>query len=198
LKLKTFSKVTGLIHRTTVSKGARNMNIDEQLVQNAINGDDEAFLKLMQLYKIDLYKTALSYLKNEQEAIEALQEVTYRAYKSIGTVREHSYFKTWLIRIMINYCNDQLKKNKRVLLNEDILQAQGISENHEEMELKDAMLALDERSREILTLKYFHDLKIKEIASSMQCPEGTVKTWLNKALKSLRGKLEEKGGNLNV
>jgi RNA polymerase sigma-70 factor (TIGR02954 family) len=167
-------------------------------VDKAIKGDDEAFLKLMQLYKIDLYKTALSYLKNKQEALEAIQEVTYRAYKSIGSIRENSYFKTWLIRIMINYCNDQLKKNKRVILNEEVLQAQGFSENHEEMELKDAMLALDERSREILTLKYFHDLKIKEIASFMQCPEGTVKTWLNKALKSLRGKLEEKGGNLNV
>jgi RNA polymerase sigma-70 factor (TIGR02954 family) len=174
------------------------VNIDEQLVQKAITGDDEAFLKLMQLYKVDLYKTALSYLKNEHEALEALQEVTFRAYKCIASVRETSYFKTWLIRIMINYCNDQLKKNKRMILNEEVLHAQGISENHDELELKDALLALDERSREILTLKYFHDLKIKEIASSMQCPEGTVKTWLNKALKSLRGKLEEKGGNLNV
>jgi RNA polymerase sigma factor (sigma-70 family) len=60
------------------------------------------------------------------------------------------------------------------------------------------MLGLDDRSREILTLKYFHDLKIKDIAETMQCPEGTVKTWLNKALKALREKLEEKGGNLNV
>lgn len=174
------------------------MNVDDQLIQKAINGDDDAFLKLMQLYKLDLYKTALSFLKNEQEALEAIQEVTYRVYKSMGTVRESSYFKTWIIRIMINYCNDQLRKNKRVVLNEEVLQSQGISENHEEMELKDAMLALDERSREILTLKYFHDLKIKEIASSMQCPEGTVKTWLNKALKTLRDKLEEKGGNLHV
>jgi RNA polymerase sigma-70 factor (TIGR02954 family) len=174
------------------------VNIDEQLVHKAVTGDEEAFLKLMQLYKVDLYKTALSYLKNEHEALEALQEVTYRAYKSIAKVQETAYFKTWLIRIMINYCNDQLKKNKRVILNEEVLQAQGISENHDELELKDALLALDERSREILTLKYFHDFKIKEIASSMQCPEGTVKTWLNKALKSLRGKLEEKGGNLNV
>jgi RNA polymerase sigma-70 factor (TIGR02954 family) len=174
------------------------LNVDDQLIQKAINGDDDAFLKLMQIYKLDLYKTALSFLKNEQEALEAIQEVTYRVYKSIGTVRETSYFKTWLIRIMINYCNDQLRKSKRIVLNEEVLQAQGISENHEEMELKDAMLALDERSREILTLKYFHDLKIKEIANSMQCPEGTVKTWLNKALKTLRDKLEEKGGNLNV
>jgi RNA polymerase sigma-70 factor (TIGR02954 family) len=171
---------------------------EERLVQKAINGDDEAFLALMQAYKVDLYKTALSFLKNEHEALEAVQEITYRAYKSIRQVRESSYFKTWLIRIMINYCNDQLKRNQRTVLNEEVLLRQGKPENHEEMELKEAMLALDERSREILTLKYFHDLKIKDIAESMKCPEGTVKTWLNKALKRLRGKLEEKGGNLHV
>ncbi|MFD2445408.1 sigma-70 family RNA polymerase sigma factor [Bacillus sp. CGMCC 1.16607] len=174
------------------------MNVDDHLVQKAIDGNDEAFLELMQAYKLDLFRTALSFFRKKEDALEAIQEVTYRAYKSIHTIRETSYFKTWLIRIMINYCNDQLKKNKRVVLSDEIFNIQGTSENHEGMELKEAMLDLDDRSREILTLKYFHDLKIKEIASSMQCPEGTVKTWLNKALKSLRGKLEEKGGNLHV
>ncbi|QFT88142.1 RNA polymerase sigma factor SigV [Bacillus sp. THAF10] len=170
----------------------------EQLVKKAIKGDDDAFLQLIQLFKIDLYKTALSYLRNDQEALEAVQEVTYRAYKGVRKIKEPAYFKTWIIRIMINYCNDQLKKKKRVLNDEEILKSQGVSENHSRLEIKDAMLSLDERSREILTLKYFHDLKIKEIADSMQCPEGTVKTWLNKALKALREKLEEKGGNINV
>lgn len=170
----------------------------EQLVRKAIKGDDDSFLQLIQLFKIDLYKTALSFLRNEQDALEAIQEVTYRAYKGIRTVKEPSYFKTWVIRIMINYCNDQLKKEKRILLGDELLKSHGVSENHSRLEIKDAMLSLDERSREILTLKYFHDLKIKDIADSMQCPEGTVKTWLNKALKALREKLEEKGGNLNV
>lgn len=170
----------------------------EQLVKKAIKGNDEAFLQLIQTYKVDLYKTALSFLRNEEEALEAIQEVTYRAYKGIRNLKEASYFKTWLIRIMINYCNDQLKKQKRVVINEEMLESVGVTENHSEMELRDAMLGLDERSREILTLKYFHDLKIKDIAGTMQCPEGTVKTWLNKALKALREKLEERGGNLNV
>lgn len=170
----------------------------EQLARKAIKGDDDSFLQLIQLFKIDLYKTALSFLRNDQEALEAVQEVTYRAYKGIRTLKEPSYFKTWLIRIMINYCNDQLKKKKSVLLDDEILKWQGVSENHNKLEIEDAMLSLDERSREILTLKYFHDLKIKDIADSMQCPEGTVKTWLNKALKALREKLEENGGNLNV
>ncbi|RZT16466.1 MULTISPECIES: sigma-70 family RNA polymerase sigma factor [Fictibacillus] len=170
----------------------------EQLVKKAIKGNDDAFLQLIQIYKVDLYKTALSFLRNEEEALEAIQEVTYRAYKGIRKLKEASYFKTWLIRIMINYCNDQLKKQKRVVINEEVLESIGVTENHSEMELRDAMLGLDERSREILTLKYFHDLKIKDIAGTMQCPEGTVKTWLNKALKALREKLEERGGNLNV
>lgn len=174
------------------------MNADGQLVKRAIKGDDQAFVEILQLYKVDLYKTALAYLKSRDEAIEAMQEVTYRAYKNIHQLRDSSYVKTWLIRIMINYCNDQLKKKKREVLGEEFLQVQGISEDHSGLEIKDAMEDLDDRSREILTLKYFHDLKIKEIAASMQCPEGTVKTWLNKALKALKGRLEEKGGNQSV
>ncbi|MBH0158173.1 sigma-70 family RNA polymerase sigma factor [Fictibacillus sp. 5RED26] len=170
----------------------------EQLVKEAIKGNDEAFLKLIQTYKVDLYKTALSFLRNEEEALEAIQEVTYRAYKNIKKLKNEFYFKTWLIRIMINYCNDQLKLKKRVVVNDEMLNSLGVSENHTQLELKDAMLDLDDRSREILTLKYFNDVKIKDIAIMMQCPEGTVKTWLNKALRALREKLDEKGGNLHV
>jgi len=170
----------------------------EQLVNESIKGSDEAFLQLIHTYKADLYKTAITFLRNHEEALEAIQEVTYRAYKGIRKLKETSYFKTWLIRIMINYCNDELRSKKRMIINDEMLNSIGVSENHMKMEIRDVMLDLDDRSREILTLKYFHDLKIKDIASTMQCPEGTIKTWLNKALKALREKLEEKGGNLNV
>jgi RNA polymerase sigma-70 factor (ECF subfamily) len=170
----------------------------EQLVLKAKEGDDDAFLQIIGTVKIELYKTALAYLRNEEDAIEAIQEVTFRSYKGLKDLKDPSYFKTWLIRIMINYCNDTLKMQKRMVLNEDLLLTIGKSENYSLMEIQDAMQALDERSREILTLKYFHDLKIKDIAGTLDCPEGTVKTWLNKALKSLREKLEEKGGMSHV
>ncbi|WP_245976837.1 sigma-70 family RNA polymerase sigma factor [Oceanobacillus arenosus] len=161
--------------------------------RKAIAGDDDAFLRLIQTYKIDLYKTAIAYLRDQEDAIEALQEVTYRAYKSIHRVKESAYMKTWHIRIMINYCNDQLKRKKRIIMNDEIIGIQGVSENHTEMELKDAMQDLDERSRQILTMKYFHELKIKEIAMVLGCPEATVKTWPNKALKELRKRQDEGG-----
>jgi RNA polymerase sigma-70 factor (TIGR02954 family) len=174
------------------------LSADEKLVKKAIKGDDTAFLQLIHLYKIELYKTALSFLRNEEEALDAVQEVTYRAYKNRKKLKEPIFFKTWLIRIMINYCNDQLKRQKRVVHNEEMILLQGVTHNQTVMELKDAMQDLDDRSREILTLKYFHDLKIKEIAETLQCPEGTVKTWLNKALKALRENLEGNGGDLHV
>ncbi|MBP2240390.1 RNA polymerase sigma-70 factor (ECF subfamily) [Cytobacillus eiseniae] len=170
----------------------------EELVQKAIHGDDSAFLEIIQAVKIDLYKTALAYLRNEGEALEAIQEVTFRAYKGLKKLREPAYFNTWVIRIMINYCNDTLKNRRRLILNEDLVLATEYAENHSLMEMEDAIQGLDERSREIITLKYFHDLKIKEIALSLDYPEGTVKTWLHKALKSLRSKLDEKGGISNV
>jgi RNA polymerase sigma factor (sigma-70 family) len=105
------------------------LDIDTHFVQKAINGDDEAFLKLMQTYKMDLYKTALAYLGNKEDSLEAIQEVTYRAYRSIYDLQKPAYVKTWLIRIMINYCNDQLKKNKRVLLGDELLNNQSNAVN---------------------------------------------------------------------
>ncbi|WP_409273490.1 sigma-70 family RNA polymerase sigma factor [Neobacillus sp. SCS-31] len=166
----------------------------EQLARNAIKGEDQAFLELIQACKIDLYKTALAFLRNEGDALEAVQEVTFRAYKGIRSLKEPSFAKTWLIRIMINYCNDVLDKRKRVVLDEAFIHTEGRIERHDGLEIRDAMEGLDARSREILAMKYFQDLKISEIAAALNHPEGTIKTWLNRALRLLRENLGEKGG----
>ncbi|QKE75657.1 sigma-70 family RNA polymerase sigma factor [Arthrobacter citreus] len=171
---------------------------DYSLVKRAIKGDKEAFLSIMHEHKLSLYKTALAYLKNKDEAIEAIQEVTFRAYQNIKTLREPSYVKTWLIRIMINYCQDYIKKNKRVTFDDEYIMQQGTNEDYQSIEIEEAMSRLDETQRQLLHLKYFHDVKIKDIAIMWNRPEGTVKTWLNKALSSLRGILEEKGENGRV
>src|SRR5690625_6839539 len=86
---------------------------------------------------------------------------------------------------MIHYCMDQLKGKKRVILNDDIIKQIESHDNHMVLEVEEAMMQLDDRSREILTLMYFNDLKIKEIAQVLDRPEGTIKTWL-KDRKSTR------------
>ncbi|QUG40391.1 sigma-70 family RNA polymerase sigma factor [Psychrobacillus sp. INOP01] len=163
-----------------------------EIAKKAIKGDDQAFLLLMQLYKDTLYRTAFAFLKNEHDALEAMQEVTFRAYQKIYTVKEPSYMKTWLVRIMMNYCQDQLKKGKRYS-SSGVLQEIGHSEDTTHLEINEAIASLSSGEQQLIFLKYFQNTKIKEIAELEKIPEGTVKSRLHKALKSLRGFLSEKG-----
>jgi len=82
------------------------------IMKRTIEGDEQAFLSVMLAQKADLYRNALAFLKNEHDAIEAVQEVTFRAYKKIKTLKKPAYVKTWLIRIMINYCQDVRRKRR--------------------------------------------------------------------------------------
>ncbi|MEK5205659.1 sigma-70 family RNA polymerase sigma factor [Psychrobacillus sp. FSL H8-0510] len=166
---------------------------EKMLVRKAIKGDEEAFLALIHSYEEALYRTAISYLKNEGDALEALQEVTYRAFIGIKTVREPAYFKTWLIRIMMNYCQDILKKSKWEVPDDRIFYIQGIREDYNFFEVEEALLSLSDYERELLHLKYFEDVKIKDIAVMWDTPEGTIKTRLHKALRKLRTGFEERG-----
>jgi RNA polymerase sigma-70 factor (ECF subfamily) len=162
-----------------------------EIAIKAIKRDEQAFIQLMQLHKEDLYRTAFAFLKNDHDAVEAMQEVTFRAFQKIHTVKEPKYIKTWLIRIMMNYCQDQLKKKKRFISNE-VLQEAGYSVDSN-MELEEAIASLTSDEQQLIFLKYFQGTKIKDIAEIKKIPEGTVKSRLHTALKSLRNFLAEKG-----
>ncbi|MEH7391163.1 sigma-70 family RNA polymerase sigma factor [Bacillus sp. JJ1503] len=168
-----------------------------KFLHKAKKGDDEAFYELMQIHKVRLLKVAYSYLRNEEDALEALQEVTFRAYRSIKKVREPEYFSTWLIRIMLNYCHDQSRRKKRIA-DTDLLDSLAETIDHSQsIEIQEALQKIDSRCREVIILKYYHDLRIKDIAEILECPESTIKTWLYKGLKALRNQMEDRSG-LNV
>lgn len=164
-----------------------------EISEKAIRGDDEAFLALMQLHKEALLRTAIAFLKNEADALEALQEITYRAYKKIHTVREPAYVKTWLIRIMMNYCQDQLKRGKRYVITGEVDETIGRKDECR-LELAEALATLKPDEQQLIYLKYFQDVKIKEIAELASIPEGTVKSRLHNILRSLRSHFGDKGG----
>lgn len=162
------------------------------LAKRAIKRDEQAFLEIIHLYKETLYRMAFAFLKNEHDSIEALQEVTVRAYKKIHTVKQPQYIKTWLIRIMMNYCQDQLRKKKRFTSSEK-LQELGVDSNFTFLEIEEALAKLPEIEQRLIHLMYFQDIKIKEIALIESIPEGTVKSRLHKTLRTLRNFLSEKG-----
>lgn len=171
---------------------------DELLAARAKQGDDEAFYALLQEHKEPLYKTAYAYLKNQQDALEAIQEVTFRAYKSIRKLKEPRYAKTWLTRIMINYCVDECKHRKRAVPEQ--IEKIGTVEKDESARIviEEIVSTLDEKLQTVIILKYFQDFTLTEIAAILDRPEGTVKTWLHKGLAQLRKQLTKGEGRYEV
>ncbi len=163
------------------NEGVGVMDID--LAKRAIAGDEQAILELLTRHEDMLYRTAYAYLKNEHDAIEAVQEHTYRTLKKIHTVKEPAYIATWLVRIVINICIDMKKKQEKLVYNHELELA---STDHIAFEVADIIASLPTEQQELIYLKYFQDLKNGEIAQLKQIPEGTVKSRLHTTLKKLR------------
>ncbi|KIL50727.1 hypothetical protein KP77_13470 [Jeotgalibacillus alimentarius] len=169
----------------------------EELASDAIKGDDGAFVRLMQACKADLYKTAYAYLKNEADAIEAVQETTCRAYQSIHSLKQPEYAKTWLIRIMINVCQTELQKRKKVTGHPFFEDERSADHQYSNIETAEALESLSPKERELINLKFIQDLTIRQVAEVLEMPEGTVKTKLYQSLSQLK-RWFEKGDDRRV
>ncbi|MFX3616290.1 MAG: sigma-70 family RNA polymerase sigma factor [Sporolactobacillus sp.] len=154
---------------------------------------EQEMTEILLANRSELYRTAWRYLRNEQDTLEALQEVSYRAYKNLRTIRDPRYIKTWVIRILIHYCLDELKRRKRTIP-VDTFPGESMSSSplgtDDKLYLENKLHHLDEKYQLILVLKYYHQYTLTEIASSLKIPLGTVKTRLNHGLRLLREQIE--------
>ena len=173
---------------------------DLLLARKAKKGNVQAYGELIKFHKEYLYRTAFSYVKNQDMALDVLQETTVQGLLSIHNLREPQYFKTWITRILYNCAMQMYRKSSRVIpyAQDEIPKAagkqmqtdSGISQE-EKMDLHDAVKQLDEPYRTLIVLKYFEGLTISEISTMSSKPEGTVKSDLSKAKKKLRTILKE-------
>ncbi|NMA48310.1 MAG: sigma-70 family RNA polymerase sigma factor [Tissierellia bacterium] len=146
------------------------------------------------VYRENHYRLAYSYVRNEDDALDIVQESIYKAISSINSLKHPDYIKTWFYRIVVNTSLDSLRKRKRLdLVEEDVLLSfdSGKVDKYEEFDLKKALEELPERYRIIVILRYFEDLKIEEIAEVLNENINTVKTRLYKSLEILRLNLKE-------
>lgn len=163
--------------------------LKELEVRRAINGDEEAFISLIEKQKEKLYRTAYAYVKNEQEALDIVSETVYKAYISIDTLKKPRYFNTWLTKILINISINTLNKSKKMIYLEDEPIADGYTsydDKENRIDILNEVEKLDLRYKDVIILKYYDDLTVKEISEVLEIPIGTVKTYLNRGLKSLR------------
>ncbi|MDN4524931.1 sigma-70 family RNA polymerase sigma factor [Fictibacillus fluitans] len=164
------------------------------LVKKAKRGNEKAFAELMQGEKHKLYRMAYLYVKNEDDALDVVQETIYKAYISIKKLKEPDYFSTWLTRILIHTALDFIKKNKLTVPfseMEEFFPTRGDRLIDERLDLAEAIEQLEERYKTVIILRYFNDLSIKQIADCLNCPEGTVKTNLHRAINKLKLDIRE-------
>ncbi len=137
-----------------------------------------------------MYRIAFLYVNNKDIATDAVDESIFKGLKAIKKLREPQYMETWLIRILINECNKELKKRKREIFYETI--PENFSENLDNLDLKEAILHLPEDLKKVIILRYFCEYTLAKTADILDIPQGTVVTRQRKALKLLRVDLEEK------
>ncbi|WP_091015188.1 MULTISPECIES: sigma-70 family RNA polymerase sigma factor [Paenibacillus] len=163
-----------------------------QLTIAAQKGDAEAFAALMELHQSQLYRIAYAYLHDEGDALEAIQESTFRAFHKLKKLKEPSYFGTWLIRILLNYCADERKRKNRFSPVTKIHESSSW-DRPADPDLDAAVSTLDRDCKQIIILSYFEGFSLTEVADILDIPIGTVKSRLHRALGQLRIQLETKG-----
>lgn len=163
-------------------------------VKKAMKGDTNAFEELLYLEEKMLYYKSISYVRNKEDALDAIQETSYKAFLSIGQLKNPEYFSTWLFRILIRECYKLLKKRNQVIPYEESILLSKLDQEHDEeidfYHLDEALSKLHSTYQTAIILFYYHDLSIRDISRTMEKPVGTVKTYLHRARKKLKSELE--------
>ncbi|MFS0674288.1 RNA polymerase sigma factor [Ornithinibacillus sp. 179-J 7C1 HS] len=177
-----------------------------QLVERLIDKQESALLELMNTYGDYLVRTAFLLLKDHQTAEEAVQDTFVIAFEKIRQLEDPMKLKSWLTAIVTNCCRSRMRKWswKNILLaieNNHIHDDEATPSAEEELmewiwnsSLSEAIHELDYKYREVLTLYYFNEMKISEIAELTQEKENTIKSRLKRArikLKDILVKGEE-------
>ncbi len=185
--------------------------IDErELVRNAKNGDLKAYEEIIGLYEKKVFSTIYYMVKNDNEVEDIAQEVFIKIYRNLKNFKEESSLYTWIYRITINVCIDELKKRKKVVyLDEKIetkegelevqLQDDGKSPSDlaEDQDVKDRLKKcidrLPENQKIMIILRDIKGFTYMEIAEMMKINLGTVKSKISRARSALKELLEEDG-----
>jgi len=165
---------------------------DEQLVGAAKGGDMDAFEELVARHRDKIYARAFSMMRNEDEALDLSQEAWVKSWQRLKQFQGDSRFGTWMTRIVVNLCLDQLRRRKRQRtesieeMNEETggveqqmpVVAGNPTERLERAELRKvidrALGLLSHEHRTVLVLHEFEEMEYKEIARTMGCSIGTV------------------------
>ena len=183
-----------------IDKKADEINDESKLIERAKEGQREAFETLMNKYRKEIYNLSYRISGNHHDADDIAQNTFIKTYFSLKTFRGESAFRTWITMIALNTAKSFLAKHKKsekreFPLLEGVTAARAESARSEEILsakriVANALKNMPERQKEVLILKFFHDMKHVEIARALGITPGASKANLFLAVKYLKNKIE--------
>ena len=151
--------------------------------------NNEEFARRVEAVRTKLFRTAMVYLGSEALALDAVDEAVYKALCGKWKLRQTEYFDTWITRILINECHNELRRQKRRLPLEELPET--AAAEFDSLPLKEALGRLPKELKDVVILRFFAGYTVAETARTLNIPAGTVATRQRKALGLLRLELEE-------
>lgn len=181
-----------------------------KLVEQIKKGDNKSFDKLYKLTEKEIWFTCISFLKNETNAQDIMQETYITAFLKIQTLDKTAQFRSWLNRIAVNKCKDYLKGKGEIQLNDEILENEVVqdeltipeeyitNQSKRECILSLMQEALTDVQYQTVIMYYFNEMSVSEIAEFFECSKGTVLSRLNYSRAKMKKAItdyEEKSGD---
>jgi RNA polymerase sigma-70 factor (ECF subfamily) len=178
---------------------------DQELIQQTLNGQTDAYGELVLRYQDRLFNSLLRVVKTREDASDAAQDAFLQAYQKLDSFRGDSQFFSWLFRIAMNAGLSKLrrKSSKDISLTAKQEQGHDVTDNaapdpshrmdqtEQQNKVLAALNSLGDEYRVVLTLKEMEGLKYDEIAEIVGCPIGTVRSRIHRARAELKEKLRE-------
>jgi len=185
-----------VLNGDVVLLGAKNRMLEKkvlsekEILEVIQKGNKEAYQEIVVRYMQSAYYVALSFVHNQQDALDISQDAFIRAYRRIKKFDTERPFFPWFYKILKNLCIDYFKKRQR--RNEVPLENVRVLEvEHEDREMKKALWKgieeLPPEQKEIIILRYFRQLSYQEMAEVLGKPIGTIMSSLYYAKKRLKG-----------
>lgn len=176
--------------------------MDEKIIDRALNGEINAYEKIVFEYERKVYNIAFRMFKNKTDAEDMAQEVFIKIYQKLNLFNFKSSFSTWIYRITVNTCLDEIRKRKReknISLESDYQKE--IESNYKEPErtldsneklkkVEKVLYDLNEKHRVVIVLRDINGFSYDEIAKILDIKKGTVKSRISRARSKLIEKME--------
>lgn len=162
----------------------------EELVENAKNGDKEAYTKLITDVKKDLYKVARCKIDEAEDIEDIIQDTIIIAYTKISQLRDNKFFKAWIIKILNNECKKfYINKKREEEINDKYISSRESVDNdqiEEKLEFDNMIKNLTGIDKEIMKLYYEDNLSNEQIAKLLKINTNTVKSKINRSKKKIK------------